>query len=138
MTFIVEVMGRSSGDLAQAVGIASGARFILTPETLNDFPALVSTLRSKGHDIIVVAEGDESGGAFQLAEAIKNYQEASGDIPCNFRVCVLGHVQRGGSPSARDRILAHKMGLKAIEALLQGQSLVAVAEQNNNIVITKL
>ncbi len=138
MKFIVEVMGRHSGDIARAVGKASGAQLILTPETANDFNALTSTLRSRGHDIIVIAEGDESGGAFKLAEQINAYQKKCGEAHYNFRVCVLGHVQRGGSPSARDRILAHDMGLAAVNALANKESLKAIAISNNDIVLIKL
>ncbi len=136
--FIVEVMGRHSGDIARAVGIASGAQLIFTPETSNDFQALVATLRSRGHDIIVVAEGDESGGAFKLAEQINAYQKQRGEPHYNFRVCVLGHVQRGGSPSARDRVLAHDMGIAAVEALIAKETLKAVSSQKNELVLIKL
>jgi len=138
ITFIVEVMGRHSGDIARAVGIASGARLILTPETVNDFHALTSTLRSRGHDIIVVAEGDESGGAFKLAERINAYQKQCGENPYNFRVCILGHVQRGGAPSASDRILAHDMGIKAVDALIAGETIKTVASIKNELVLIKL
>ncbi len=138
ITFIVEVMGRHSGDIARAVGTASGARLILTPESANDFHALTSTLRSRGHDIIVVAEGDESGGAFKLAEKINAYQKKCGENPYNFRVCILGHVQRGGAPSARDRILAHDMGEAAVEAIIKGETLMTVASVKNELVLTKL
>lgn len=138
MTFIVEVMGRHSGDIARAVGTATGAQLILTPETANDFQALVATLRSHGHDIIVVAEGDESGGAFKLAEQINAYQQQRGEAHHNFRVCVLGHVQRGGAPSARDRILAHDMGELAVEALIRKETLKAVSSLENELILIKL
>ncbi len=138
MTFIVEVMGRHSGDIARAVGTATGAQLILTPETANDFNTLTNTLRSRGHDIIVVAEGDESGGAFKLAEQINAYQQQCGEPHYSFRVCVLGHVQRGGSPSARDRVLAHDMGELAVEALIAKETLKATASQKNELVLIKL
>jgi 6-phosphofructokinase 1 len=138
MTFIVEVMGRHSGDIARNVGTATGAQLILTPETANDFNTLTTTLRARGHDIIVVAEGDESGGAFKLAEQINAFQKQNGEPPYSFRVCVLGHVQRGGSPSARDRVLAHDMGELAVEALIAKETLKATASQKNELMLIKL
>jgi len=138
MTFLVEVMGRHCGDIARAVGIATGAQIILTPETPNNIDEILTMLRYRGHDIIVVAEGDESGGAFKLAEQINEAQKATGDLTSNLRVCVLGHVQRGGSPSARDRVLAHNMGIKAVDALMDGISLKAVAVKQDELVLTDI
>lgn len=138
MTFIVEVMGRHCGDIARAVGKACGAQIILTPETKNKIEEITTLLRHRGHDIIVVAEGDESGGAFKVAEQIRTQQENCGEACGKIRVCVLGHVQRGGAPSARDRILAHDMALFAIDQLNQGISNKAVAIQNNKLVLTGL
>jgi len=134
--FYVEVMGRDSGFIALDVGLASGAEYIAIPETETNIDELKSLLRSfrkdKSSAIIVVAEGDEQGGAFTLAKKVK---DAAG---YEYRVGVLGHVQRGGSPTARDRLLASKLGHAAVTTLLSGASNVMVGEVNGSIVLTPL
>ena len=120
--FFVEVMGRDSGYLAMIVGIAGGAEEILVPETPTDIGALVNTLvegraRGKHSSIVVVAEGDEAGNALEIAELVR----AQGEFT-NSRVVVIGHMQRGGSPSAFDRVLASRLGVAAVEALLRGET----------------
>ncbi len=134
--FYVEVMGRDAGFIALDVGISSGAEHIAIPENRPDIQELKEDLetlkRKKSSAIIIVAEGEEEGGAFSLAEKIK---DASG---YDYRVCVLGHIQRGGMPTARDRILASKLGFAAVDALLEGQSNVMVGEIHGKIAFTPL
>lgn len=122
-TFVIEVMGRSCGLLATYAGVACGADSILVPEvewTLGDICASVMSgvARGKRHSLIVVAEG--AAHAFSLA------QEIEGTCGQEVRAVVLGHVQRGGSPSAFDRILASRMGARAVQAIVDGESGVAV------------
>jgi 6-phosphofructokinase 1 len=117
--FLVEVMGRTSGQIAVAVGIAGGAEDVLVPERPVDLAAVAvevrrSWERGKRSSIIVVAEGGEEGHTFHVAERIR---ELTGLEP---RVCVFGHIQRGGTPTARDRILASRLGASAIDALVGG------------------
>lgn len=136
--FIVEVMGRDSGYIAYGAGLAGGAEAILVPETKADFKNLEKVLkegwnRKKSSLIIIVAEGDESGGGFKVAEMVKK------NISSHYvGVCILGHIQRGGSPSAADRILATKFGYAAIEALLEGKSNVMVGMKKNDVFFTPL
>lgn len=129
--FIVEVMGRGCGDLALWSGLADGAETIMLPEKKEDLDTIVERLnrgieRGKKHSIIVVAEG--VGSAYDVAREIKS--KANMDT----RVTVLGHVQRGGSPTAFDRVLASRMGSKAVELLLNGDKGKMIAIQNNKIV----
>jgi len=136
--FIVEVMGRDSGYIAYGAGLAGGTEAILVPETKADYCNLEQVLK-KGWDriksslIIVVAEGDESGGGFKVAETVKKY------MPSHYvGVCILGHIQRGGSPSAADRNLASKLGYAAIEGLLADKTNVMVGMKLNAICFTPL
>lgn len=139
MHFIVEVMGRHCGDLAKAVGIASGAKFVLIPETKTNVDELVAAIQTKGHNVIVIAEGDEVGGAYKLAEILKTkFAKIDSMIKPNFRVCILGHIQRGGSPTAKDRILAYEMGLVAVDAIAKNETLQAVSLVNNKITLVDL
>ncbi len=133
MHFIVEVMGRHCGNIATAVGKASGAEYVLIPETVSDIDEVNQAIQVKGHNIVVVAEGDELGGAYKIAQLL---EKKSGDK--SFRVCILGHTQRGGRPTARDRILASEMGIRAVDALLEGESLKAVAQVNQKYKLTEL
>lgn len=132
--FIVEVMGREAGLLALNSGIACGAEVILIPETIDDGSQLEKFI-SNGYKnketsgIIIVAEGDESGGAMQIAANIrKEYPDIE------VRISILGHIQRGGRPSARDRINATKMGVAAIDALLDDQKSTMIGLDNDKIV----
>lgn len=130
-SFIIEVMGRDAGDLAIWAGLAGGAESILLPEREFDVQTVVDRIkrsaeRGKKHSIIVLAEGVMS--ANELAEQLKN--EAGVDT----RVSVLGHMQRGGSPSARDRVIASQYGARAVEALLSGKKSVAVGMRNHKVV----
>ncbi|WP_254561751.1 6-phosphofructokinase [Dyadobacter diqingensis] len=135
--FFIEVMGRDSGYIAVQSGIAGGAELVMVPEVLTPLSEVVETLkqgwsRSKSSSIIVVAEGDEAGSAVEVAEKIKVQVDENADI----RVTTLGHTQRGGSPSAYDRILASRLGLGALEGLLNGQKNVMAGIINNDLVYT--
>jgi 6-phosphofructokinase 1 len=117
--FIVEVMGRDSGLIALRSGIGAGAEAILIPETKTDVNALLNRLehsrKDKASKIIVVAEGDQATGAFELAETVKE------KFPnLDTRLSILGHIQRGGRPTCMDRVLASRLGVAAVEALLNG------------------
>ncbi len=132
--FIVEVMGRDAGFIALRSGIATGAEAILVPETHTDVQILIENLkvgwgRQKHSALIIVAEGDELGGAYDLRKMIEEEIDEY-----DIRVTVLGHIQRGGSPSAFDRVLASKLGLGAIKALLNGHSKIMVGEHNREVV----
>ena len=132
--FFIEVMGAEAGFLALRSGIATGAEAIIIPETTDEVKKLNSLMesgrRQKASNIIIVAEGDEEGGAFNLANKFKNLYP-NYDI----RVTVLGHLQRGGSPSAFDRVTASRMGFAAVEALMDDQKSTMVGIQNNEIVL---
>ncbi|RBP93881.1 6-phosphofructokinase [Cytobacillus firmus] len=130
-TFIIEVMGRDAGDIALCAGLAGGAETILIPEAGYSMDEIAERLkkgheRGKKHSIIVVAEGVCSG-----VEFAKQIKETT-----NFdtRVSVLGHMQRGGSPTAFDRVLASRLGAHAVELLLEGKGGRAVGIQNNKLV----
>jgi len=130
--FIVEVMGRYAGFIALEVGIGAGAEEILIPETVTDIPAICRKLteRYKGgrtSSILVVAEGDEEGNAYEIAEKIEKHSGYKS------HVTVLGHVQRGGSPTAADRMLATKLGYGAVKALLDTAAPCMVGVQNGVI-----
>ncbi len=133
--FFVEVMGAEAGFIALNSGIATGAEAIFIPEIKDQAKILKQTLetgfkRRKSSSIIIVAEGDDEGGAFKLAEKVKeDFKDYS------TRVTVLGHIQRGGSPSAQDRVVASRLGYAAVEALLDNQKSVMVGLQNNEIVL---
>lgn len=131
---IVEVMGRNCGDLALYAGIAGGAETIIVPEVeikLDDIALRLKTTQKRGkrHSIIVMAEGVEKvGSASDLKKVLT--EEAGADV----RVTVLGHVQRGGSPTAFDRILASRFGYRAVELLLEGKSSRVVGIKDNKII----
>ena len=136
--FFVEVMGRDAGFIALNTGIATGAEGILIPEvntTVNDIKITLKTnlKRGKTSGIIIVAEGDKSGGAYEMARKVKEI-----DNSYNTRVTVLGHVQRGGSPSLADRILASRLGFYAVEALFLGKDTIMVGIQNNKVAYVPL
>ena len=130
--FIVEVMGRHAGFIALEVGIGAGAEEILIPETVTDIPEICRKLRNRHNNgrtssILVVAEGDEEGNAYDIAKKI----EAHSGIKS--RVTVLGHVQRGGSPTASDRMLATKLGYAAVKALLDDAAPCMVGVEEGSI-----
>ena len=136
--FLVEVMGRDAGFIALNSGIGGGAEMVLIPETLTDIKKIKShihSLMSEQHrsSIVVVAEGDELGGATQIASELRQ-DDAFANI--DLRVCILGHTQRGGSPTARDRVLASRLGVAAVEALIDGHANVMVGLIDNQIRLT--
>jgi len=135
--FFIEVMGRSRGFIALEVGIAGGAEDILIPELETKIEQLCldirrSFKRGKKSSIVIVAEGDEAGGAFSIAQQVWER------LRLEYRICVLGHVQRGGSPTARDRVLASKLGAAAVDALLHGKAGYMVGELKGDIAFTPL
>ena len=135
--FFIEVMGRDSGYIAVQSGISGGAESILIPEERQTVDDIVATLKAgfakkKSSSIVVVAEGDEEGHAANIAEKIKN----TIDVPVDIRVTNLGHIQRGGSPSAFDRILASRLGLGALEGLLKGHKNEMAGIVNDQLVYT--
>ncbi len=135
--FFVEVMGRSSGFIALAVGIAGGADEILVPEFDTDLQVLVDRLKShmaagKKSSLVIVAEGDIPGGARTVADKIGWL------IGMDYRVVSLGHVQRGGSPTANDRILASELGAAAVDELANGGNACMVGKIGMEIVCTPL
>lgn len=133
--FFVEVMGRDAGLIALRAGIGAGAESIIIPETKTDIEDLIKRLengrKNKSSKIIIVAEGDEAGGAFTIAEQIKKR------LPdYDTRVTILGHIQRGGNPTAMDRVHSSRIGFAAVEALLHGKSNVMIGIIDKNIVYT--
>jgi 6-phosphofructokinase 1 len=136
--FIIEVMGRDAGYIALHSGIATGAENILIPETKTDIEDVIHSLmekerRKKLVNMIVVAEGDEIGGANEVAKAIKEKMPNT-----DTRVCILGHIQRGGSPTCLDRLIASRMGYAAVLSLMEGRSNVMVGILNNKMYYTPL
>jgi 6-phosphofructokinase 1 len=131
--FIIEVMGRDAGYIALHSGIATGAENILVPERKTDVEDIVQSLlekerRKKLVNLIVVAEGDGFGGAEELQKTLKQ-QLPNAEI----RVCILGHIQRGGSPSCIDRLIASRMGYHSVECLIEGKHNVFVGIMNNKM-----
>jgi len=136
--FFVEVMGRNSGFIALKAGIATGAIAIILPEDEMSTEELVDILRSteesgKTSSIVLVAEGSKSGGAYEIAKRVtEEYSEYE------TRVSVLGHLQRGGSPSCYDRVIASRMGVAAVDGLLEGRKDVMIGIVNDRDTYTPL
>ena len=135
--FFVEVMGRHCGAIAIASALSGGAEEVLVPERPDEAGRLTERLRlalgrGKRSLIVVVAEGDELGGAEAVA------QRMTRELGISARVTVLGHIQRGGSPTAADRILASRMGVAAVEALLAGETDVMTCARGGAIVTEPL
>jgi len=132
--FFIEVMGRNAGFIALNAAIASGSEAVLIPEEITDFKKLVQEIKEqnkgKRSSIIIVAEGDDGGGAKEIMEKVQPHLKAY-----ELRYSVLGHIQRGGAPSAFDRILATRMGALAVE-LLQNGSRDLMIGANGDILIT--
>ena len=136
--FLVEVMGRHTGFIALETGIASGAEMIVLPEEIKNIEEIKKSLSEtlkvhKRSTLIVVAEGDETGGAAEISSQL---EEDFGKY--DMKVCILGHVQRGGAPSAHDRVLASRLGYEAIKAIHEGENKVMVGVINNKCVLTPL
>jgi 6-phosphofructokinase 1 len=136
--FIIEVMGRDAGYIALHSGIATGAESVLIPERKTDIEAIIKQLAEKERrhklvNLIVVAEGDDFGGANEVGKIITERLPMQ-----DVRVCILGHIQRGGSPSCFDRLIASRMGYSAVECLLEGRHNVFVGIVNNRMHYTPL
>jgi len=137
--FFVEVMGRDAGHIALNVGVGAGAEEILIPEEDLGLDRLLESLRRSkqsgiSSSIVIVAEGDKTGkNVFELKDYVEENMEEY-----EVRVSVLGHMQRGGSPSCFDRVLASRMGVKAVESLLEGKSNYMVGLLKDEIVLTPL
>jgi 6-phosphofructokinase 1 len=132
--FFVEVMGRDAGFLAQNCAIACGAEAAIVPEEVTDFDQLAAFMgrgirKSKKSCIVIVSESPKCGAMFYADRVKKEFPEY------DVRVSILGHLQRGGSPSARDRVLASWMGVAAVEAVIQGQRNVMIGIRNNDSVL---
>lgn len=135
--FFVEVMGREAGFVALRSGIACGAEAVFIPEEKGQFEQLRKIMAKRAENlkssIIIVAEGEEEGGAATLAEKIQN------EFPkLSIRTSILGHIQRGGSPTAFDRVAASRMGAAAIDALLEDQKSIMIGLVDNEIVYVPL
>ncbi len=136
--FFIEVMGRDSGAIALRAGISCGAEAILLPEKETAIADLIADLKdghltSKSSSIVIVAEGDKHGGAYDIAKVVGRELEN-----IDIKVTILGHLQRGGSPSSFDRVLGSRLGYAAVNALLAGESRQMVGLRANNIVLTDL
>lgn len=136
--FFVEVMGRDSGCIALRSGIAGGAEAVLLPERETEIDDLIEKLsmdakNKKTSSIVIVAEGDKSGGAYHLAKRVTEKFDFY-----DIKVTILGHLQRGGSPSSFDRVLASRLGYAAVKGLLSGKSRQMVGLRGNSIVMTPL
>ncbi len=138
--FLVEVMGRDAGFIALNCAIGGGAEMVLIPETttnLRDAKDRILALMSAQvrSSIVVVAEGEGLGGAVQLEQALR--ADAAFDF-IDLRVCILGHTQRGGSPTARDRVLASRLGVAAVEALIEGHTNVMMGVIDGEVAMTPM
>lgn len=131
--FVVEVMGRDAGFIALRSGLAVGAESILVPETKTDIERVLQRLegrrKNKQSAIVLVAEGDDFGGADEVAQAISERF-----VNREVKITKLGHVQRGGNPTAMDRVLASYLGVGAVEAVVEGVSGVMVGLEHKTIV----
>lgn len=133
--FFIEVMGRHSGYIALYTGIGSGASHVFLPETETDLSHLMnllrkSAIRKKLFNLVIVAEGNSNGNASEIAKKV------SEELNYDTRVAIIGHLQRGGSPTARDRVLASRLGFAAVNALVEGKSNVAIGETKGKISFT--
>ena len=135
--FFIEVMGRHAGFIALNAAVASGAESVLIPEEIPDLNQLVDQIqqqnKGKRSSIIIVAEGEQEGGSIELLNKVSPMLEGY-----DLRPTVLGHIQRGGSPSAFDRILATRMGSFAVELLLDGQNGIMIGSDGDKLITTSL
>lgn len=137
--FFIEVMGRDAGLIALRAGIAVGAEDILLPEYPQGIERLLENLetahrRKKLSSIVIVAEGEKEGNVFKLAERVRQQMPGKYDV----RVAVLGHIQRGGSPTCADRVLASRLGIGAVEKIMAGETGKMVGIINNELALTPL
>ncbi len=135
--FIVEVMGRNSGHIAIEVGLACGAEEVFVPENKASIKHVLSVInrgikRGKKSSLLICAEGNKPGQAYGIAKEIKRLGHFDA------KVCILGHIQRGGSPTARDRNLASRLGSAAVDLLRSGQCAVMAGELDQKIIATPL
>ncbi len=136
--FFVEVMGRDSGCIALWAGIAGGAEAILLPEKETAIDDLIQNLEKgadshKASSIVIIAEGDKNGGAYNVAKRVKEKFQFY-----DTKVTILGHLQRGGSPSSFDRVMASRFGYAAVKALLAGHTRKMVGIRGNAVKLTDL
>ena len=136
--FLVEVMGRDTGHIALRTAIATGAVAVLVPEgpmSVKELHEHLSYLKSKNKssNIVIVAEGNPTGNAFEVADKLQKLQSSY-----ETRVSVIGHIQRGGSPTAADRVLAAELGTFAVESLIQGMRGLMVGVINRKMVLTPI
>lgn len=134
--FFIEVMGRHSGYIALHTAIGSGASAVFIPENKIDLEAFVENLKKAGRrnklfNLVIIAEGNQNGGALDLAQKVKNMYDQ-----IDAKATVIGHLQRGGSPTANDRVLASRLGYNAIESLLNNKSNIALGIMSNQLVMT--
>lgn len=133
--FLIEVMGRHAGFIAMEVGISCGAEFVAVPETLTNLDILYQRILKQGKNrrtIVIVGEGDEVGGASTIARLLNEKYDI------DTKVTILGHIQRGGSPTVRDRVLASHLGVAAVDALLDGMTDVMIGRMYHGIEYTPL
>lgn len=136
--FFVEVMGRNAGFIALRTAIACGAKAVMVPETTITPPELLALINKgktnrKSSSIVIVAEGNENGNAMELAAEIEKL-----DSSFDTKVSILGHIQRGGSPTTFDRVLAAKLGVAAVDSLLEGKSDIMVGVYDKHLTYTPL
>ena len=135
--FFVEVMGRNAGFIALNSALSSGAESVLIPEELTDIGALAKDLKEqnkgKRGSIVIVAEGDDAGGAIEIMKKVEPLMEGY-----SLRSSILGHIQRGGRPSAFDRLLATKMGVFAVDQLLAGKSKIVIGSKGEDLITTSI
>lgn len=135
--FFVEVMGRNAGFIALNSAMASGAESVLIPEELTDINALAKDLKEqnkgKRGSIVIVAEGDDAGGAIEIMKKVEPLMEGY-----SLRSSILGHIQRGGRPSAFDRLLATRMGVFAVDQLLDGKSKIVIGSKGEDLIISSI
>ncbi len=133
--FMIEVMGRTTGFIAMQVGIATGAEFVAVPETMTDVALIyrhIATIGKGRRTIVVVSEGDESGGAVALSNLLMECYKIES------KVAILGHLQRGGSPTSFDRVLASRLGEAAIDSITTGRKDVLVGDRAGSLEFTPL
>lgn len=133
--FLIEVMGRHAGFIAMEVGIACGAEYIAVPETVTNLDTLYQRILKQGKSrrtIVIVGEGDEMGNAAEIAVMLNEKYDI------NAKVSILGHIQRGGNPTVRDRTLASHLGVAAVDALIAGKTDVMVGRVDHSITYTPL
>jgi len=135
--FFIEVMGRAAGFIALSSAIASGAENVLIPEELTDIAKLAADLKEqnkgKRSSMVIVAEGDDGGGAKEIMEKVSPYLDGY-----TLRHSVLGHIQRGGNPSAFDRMLATRMGSYAVDLILNNESNIMIGSKGDDLVTLPL